>query len=143
MKTDLDFLKGYDTVIYGSFATGEFRKGSDIDVAVITKIHDRETNIEILKHLLGKAPEIYDIRIFELLSLKLKASVIDNFIVLYGDRPDISEYFYHYRKLWADCKHRIDAGYHRSYKDQINAIRRFERIKKRSSELTACTATQQ
>ncbi len=55
------------------------------------------------------APAVYDIRVFELLPLKIKASVMGNYIVLYGKLPEISEYFYHYRKLWDDCKHRVEA----------------------------------
>ena len=136
IKSDLDFLKDYDTIIFGSFVTGEFREGSDIDIAVINRIRDNEANIKILKSLLGKAPEIYDIRIFELLSLTVRASIMDNFIVLYGDGPDISEYFYfHHRKEWDDCKHRIEEGYYTSYKEQVKAIQRFKEIKKRAPHL--------
>ncbi len=136
IKSDLDFLKDYDTIIFGSFVTGEFREGSDIDIAVITRIRDNDANIKTLKSLLGKAPEIYDIRIFELLSLTVRASIMDNFIVLYGDGPDISEYFYfHHRKEWDDCKHRIEEGYYTDYKEQVKAIQRFKEIKKRAPHL--------
>ena len=136
IKRDLDFLKDYDTIIFGSFATGEFRKGSDIDIAVVTRIKDDDANIKTLKTLIGKAPEIYDIRIFELLSLTVRASIMDNYIVLYGDGPDISEYFYfHHRKEWDDCKHRIEEGYYTSYKEQVKAIQRFKEIKKRAPHL--------
>ena len=38
IKSDLDFLKDYDTIIFGSFVTEEFREGSDIDIAVVTGI---------------------------------------------------------------------------------------------------------
>ncbi len=136
IKSDLNFLKDYDTIIFGSFATGEFREGSDIDIAVITGKKDNEANIKTLKSLVGKASEIYDIRIFELLSLKVRASVMDNYLVLYGDGPEISEYFYfHHRKEWDDCKHRIEEGYYTSYKEQISAIKRFKEIKKRAPHL--------
>ena len=124
IKNDLDFLKDYDTIIFGSFVTGEFRERSDIDIAVVTGIRYGKKNIKTLKNLLGKAPEIYDIRIFELLSLKVRASIMDNYLVLYGDGHEISEYFYfHHRKEWDDCKHRIEEGYYTSYKEQVSAIR--------------------
>ena len=122
IKSDLDFLKDYDTIIFGSFVNEEFRKGSDIDIAVVTGIKDNDANIKTFKSLLGKVPEIYDICIFELLPLKVRASIMDNYIVLYGDGPEISEYFYfHHRKEWDDCKHRIEEGYYTSYKEQVSA----------------------
>jgi predicted nucleotidyltransferase len=136
IKDDLAFLKGYDLVIFGSYVTGDFREGSDIDIALITRINDYERNLNILKSLIGRAPAVYDIRIFELLPLKIKASVMDNYILLYGTLPDISEYFYHCRKLWDDCKHRVAAGYFGSYREQIAAIQRFKRFKNRLPQIT-------
>lgn len=29
---------------------------------------------------------------------------MDKYIVLFGDKLEISEYFYHFRKLWKDSK---------------------------------------
>ena len=136
IKSDLDFLKDYDTIIFGSFVNEEFRKGSDIDIAVVTGIKDNDANIKTFKSLLGKVPEIYDICIFELLPLKVRASIMDNYIVLYGDGPEISEYFYfHHRKEWDDCKHRIEEGYYTSYREQVSAIKRFKEIKERAPHL--------
>ncbi|MCX8207850.1 MAG: nucleotidyltransferase domain-containing protein [Methanothrix sp.] len=39
---DLQFLKNREVVACGSYVTGEFRVGSDIDIAVITRSMDRE-----------------------------------------------------------------------------------------------------
>lgn len=129
IKDDLAFLRGYDVVVFGSSVIGEFRAGSDIDIALITRIEDYEKNLDILKSFIGRAPAVYDIRVFELLPLKIKASVMDHYIVLCGALPDISEYFYQYRKLWDDCKHRVAAGYFGSYREQVAAIQRFKRLK--------------
>ncbi|HEO65254.1 MAG TPA: nucleotidyltransferase domain-containing protein [Spirochaetes bacterium] len=123
IKKDLTFLKDYEVVLYGSHVTGEARVGSDIDVAVITRIKNRDKNVELLKSFIGKTTPVYDIRIFELLPLKLKASMMDDYIALYGEELEISEYFYYYRKLWNDQKHRIIGGYHKSYKEKIAAMR--------------------
>ena len=136
IKDDLAFLRGYDVVVFGSSVTGDFRAGSDIDIALITRIVDYERNLDILKSFIGRAPTVYDIRVFELLPLKIKASVMDNYIALYGALPDISEYFYHYRKLWDDCKHRVAAGYFGSYREQVAAINRFKRFKNRLPQIT-------
>ncbi|MEA1905489.1 MAG: nucleotidyltransferase domain-containing protein [Euryarchaeota archaeon] len=136
IKNDLAFLRGYDVVVFGSSVTGEFRAGSDIDIALITRINDYEKNLDILKSFIGRAPVVYDIRVFELLPLKIKASVMDHYIILCGALPDISEYFYHYRKLWDDCKHRVAAGYFGSYREQVAAIQRFKRFKNRLPQIT-------
>ncbi|GBE55188.1 MAG TPA: nucleotidyltransferase domain-containing protein [Euryarchaeota archaeon] len=123
IKKDLTFLKDYEVVLYGSYVTEEARVGSDIDVAVITRIKDRDKNVELLKSFIGKTIPVYDIRIFELLPLKLKASMMDDYLVLYGEELEISEYFYYYRKLWNDQKHRIIGGYHKNYKEKTAAMR--------------------
>lgn len=123
IREDLKFLKDCETILYGSYVTRESREGSDIDVAVITRIRDRGKNIELLNSFIGKTKPVYDIRIFELLPLKLKASAMGDYLVLYGDELEISEYFYHYRKQWEDQKHRIIGGYHKSYKDKIAAMK--------------------
>lgn len=123
IRRDLQFLKNHEAVIYGSYVTGEFREGSDIDVAVITRSRDTEKNLDLLRSLIGMARPVYDIRIFELLPLKVKASVMSDYVVLYGDEPEISEYFYMYRKLWDDQKRRILEGYFESYRESIDAIR--------------------
>lgn len=126
IKEDLMFLKDYEVVLYGSHVSGGFRPDSDIDVAVITRIKDSDKNLELLKGFIGKTKPTYDIRVFELLPLKLKASALEDYRVLYGDELEISEYFYQYRKLWSDQKHRILGGYYKSYKEKIEAIKSSE-----------------
>ncbi len=128
IRGDLEFLNKYEVIIYGSYAAQEFREGSDIDIAVITRKRDGSENLKLLKSFLGKAEAIYDIRIFELLPLRLQASAISNYIVLFGSELEISEYFYLYRKLWVDCKHRMTENQFKSYKEKIEAMRRFERL---------------
>ncbi|MCZ7394534.1 MAG: nucleotidyltransferase domain-containing protein [Candidatus Methanoperedens sp.] len=123
IKNDLKLLKDYEVILFGSFVSGEFREGSDIDVAVITRSKDNDRNLELLKSFMGKARPIYDIRIFELLPLKLKASAVGCYSVLYGDELEISEYFYEFRKQWDDQKHRIMGGYFGSYREKIAAMK--------------------
>ena len=136
IKSDLALLRGYDVIIFGSYTTGDFREGSDIDIAIITRNNDYGRNLDILKSFIGMAPVMYDIRVFELLPLKIKASVMDNYIVLYGKLPEISEYFYHYRKLWDDCKRRVAAGHFGSYREQVAAIQRFRRFRNRTCSIS-------
>lgn len=65
--------------------------------------------------------------VLELSPLKVKASVFSNYIVLIGDEPEISEYFYHWRKMWNGVKHRIT--YHSNYREKMEAIERGKRLK--------------
>ncbi|WP_290723456.1 nucleotidyltransferase domain-containing protein [Archaeoglobus sp.] len=51
VREDLRAISDFEAVIFGSYVTGEFREGSDIDVAVITRIRDRKKNVEIQKKL--------------------------------------------------------------------------------------------
>lgn len=54
---------------------------------------------------------VYDIRVFELLPLKVKVTALSDYEILFGDEPSISEYFYRFRKQWEDQKRRILSGY--------------------------------
>jgi len=125
IRDDLKPLSEFEVVLFGSYVTGEFREGSDIDVAVITRKRDFKENVQILKYLLGKVKPIYDVRIFELLPLKVKASVIDDYIVVFGDELEISEYFYYWRKFCEDFRRR--QYYCESYKEKLEAVRRGKR----------------
>lgn len=119
--------QGYWAVVYGSYARGENTMRSDIDVAVITRVKDNSENMKIWWKLLGKAPSIYDIRIFELLPLYIKMEVIENHIVIFGDEIELSEYFYFYRKLWKDQQHRIKENQFKNIKEKIKALERFHK----------------
>lgn len=90
-------------------------------------INDRNRCIKIWKGLLGRAPPVYDIRIFELLPLQIKISVIENYEVIFGNHLDLSEYFYIFRKLWNDTKHRIEENRFGSAKEQIEIIEQYRR----------------
>ncbi|MEM3893613.1 MAG: nucleotidyltransferase domain-containing protein [Thermofilum sp.] len=129
IKRDLRALSSFEAVVFGSYVTGEFREGSDIDVAVITRLRDQDKNLEIQRSLIGRFKPIYDVRVFELLPLKVKASIIDDYIVLFGDELEISEYFYYWRKVWEDEKHRIE--YHRSLEEKLEAIERGRKLKEK------------
>ncbi len=126
IKEDLKPLAEYEVVVFGSYVSGEYRQGSDIDIAVITRTRDERKNISTLKELFTRVSSVYDLRIFELLPLKVKASVMENYTVVFGDEGEISEYFYHWRKLWDDVKYRI--SYHKSHKEKLMALERGKRI---------------
>jgi uncharacterized protein len=131
IKNDLSFISDYEVIIFGSYANKKADNRSDIDIAVITREKDRNRCMEIWKGILGKAPGIYDIKIFELLPLHIKASLTRNYEVVFGNRLDISEYFYDFRKLWNDMKYRFKENQFLSTKEKILALNRYRRSRKR------------
>ncbi len=127
IREDLKALSDYEVVVFGSYVEGGFGERSDIDVAVITRMRDQEELIKFQKELIGKFPPLYDVRVFELLPLRIKASVIENYRVLFGDPLEISEYFYFWRKMWNDVKRRVE--YHENFREKIRAIERGRRLR--------------
>ena len=134
IKNDLSLLKDYEVVLFGSYASGKADIRSDIDIAIITREKDRKKAMELWKKALGKAPDNYDIKIFELLPLHIKASIFKNYKVIFGNRLDISEYFYEFRKLWNDMKYRFEENQFKSGKEKIMALERY----RRSSRISTC-----
>ncbi len=108
IRKDLSFLYGREVVLFGSYVTGDFGPRSDIDVAIITRLQDRREMMDIRMEVSGRAPEGYDIQVFEQLPLVIKGSIIENFEVLFGNPLDIGMYFYHIRKIWEDFRYRME-----------------------------------
>ncbi|NOZ82550.1 MAG: nucleotidyltransferase domain-containing protein [Euryarchaeota archaeon] len=114
-------------VLYGSVLTEHFMPGrSDIDVALVTM--KREGNLEVFRRVLGLVnPERYDVRVFELLPLYLKAEVIRNYAVVFGDEGELGEYFYFWRKL---CRHFELRDERASVESITEGRRRLERLRR-------------
>lgn len=116
----------YEVVLFGSYAEGGAKPDSDIDLAIITRNHNNNENMHLQKELLGLFPFEYDLRIFELLPINIKISIITNYRVIFGDPLEISEYFYRYRILWNDCKHRYIDNQYSSHKEQLEIIQNLK-----------------
>lgn len=56
----------------------------------------------------GKAPDRYDLRVFELLPIHVQAEVVQRHSVVFGDPREIGEYFYPIRRRWNDVRHRYE-----------------------------------
>ncbi len=108
IRNDLSFLSDKEVVLFGSFVTGECGPRSDIDVAIIARSHEGSKVHNIRIEAVGRAPECYDIQVFEALPLVLKGSIIENYEVLFGDPLEIGMYFYRVRKAWEDYMHRVE-----------------------------------
>ncbi|MDI6721802.1 MAG: nucleotidyltransferase domain-containing protein [Candidatus Aenigmarchaeota archaeon] len=115
-------MSKFEAVIFGSYADNNFTPLSDIDIAIITRETDPKKNANIWKNALRKAKSVYHINIFELLPLHVKSGIMDNYIVVFGDRLEISEYFYHFRNLWDDEKHRCYSNQFGSLKEKMKKM---------------------
>ena len=128
IRRELSPLKNYWVVIYGSYTREDYDSRSDIDVAVITRVRDFRRNIKIWWEILGTVPSYYDVRIFELLPLNIKMEVFKEYIVVFGDPIDISEYFYRYYRIWKDMKHRVIKNKFWSVKEILDGIKRVKKL---------------
>lgn len=140
IKNDLKKLEKFDVVVYGSYVKEKTMR--DIDIAVITKIRDKDENLKIWGDIIGRFPQLYDIKIFELLPLTIKVNIMNNFKVIFGNMLDISEYFYFYRKLWNDQKYRIEKNRFKSYKEKICAMERWKMLKLNNNDKKLSLRTQ-
>lgn len=129
IKKDLDFCSNYWAVLYGSFVKDDFiLNRSDVDVAIITKVKDKESNSKLWMSLLEKNTPSYDIKIFELLPLFLKIEIIESYYVLFGDPLEISEYFYKYRSIWKEMVGRYKSNQFISIQEKISLLENQKKI---------------
>ena len=111
IKRDFSLLDREDILailLYGSLVKDENHSRSDIDICIVApQCQQRE---ELLKEIYRKIDvytKKYDVRIFERLPLYLQITIImDHEIIYTKDIYELYEYFYFFRKLWDDQKHR-------------------------------------
>ena len=129
IQVDLVSLKNkYEVVLFGSQVSGGARPNSDYDVAVISRLKDAKANISLQKDLIGNFSLKYDIRVFELYPINIQISIIHNYKVIFGNNLEISEYFYYFRKLWNDSKHRILDNQFTSHKERLVIKEKIENL---------------
>lgn len=112
IKKDFGFLKSkirrneIDSVLlYGSYAKNEQTKRSDIDICVVApKVKDVKKQAKLIGTIWQNInANKYDVRQFEALPLYIKIDIIKNHKVIFSkDIPELSYYFYFFRKLWMD-----------------------------------------
>ena len=107
-KKDLAFLQDnvLGVLIYGSWATGESHEKSDIDICIVAP--SAEDKIALWREAIAKIrDDRYDLRVFELMPIYLRMAVIEQGVVVYSrDVLELYEYFYPFRRIWEDQKHR-------------------------------------
>lgn len=112
IKKDFQFLEKdiLGVLVYGSYAKEGLTPRSDIDICLVigkpsTPREMRKTLSEVWKHV-NINKKNYDVKVFEELPLRVKIGVIEEGRIVIGKKLDIYEYFYKFRKMWDDQKHR-------------------------------------
>ena len=114
LQKEFEFIKDevFGILLYGSYAKETADSRSDIDICLI-KPNDRGILTKVFKKIGAR----FDVKIFEDLPLFVKMGIIGNYRVIYGDEPQISYYFYGFRKNWNDMRYRIMSNKFRSLSD--------------------------
>lgn len=112
-----NFCRG--VILFGSHDRGDQTKRSDVDICIVSP--SEGTLNRVYSKLGGK----YDIHVFEELPLYLKMEIVENCKILYGDKDSLSEYFYFYRKLWKDMKHRIRENEFKDIEERMKYRRKW------------------
>lgn len=103
ISRDFNFLKShlYGIILFGSYADDSYTIRSDIDICLIA---GRKNVKEIFNMFLAEdVTEKYDIKIFEMLPLYMKAEVLENAVIVWtDDEPEMSYYLYRWRRLIED-----------------------------------------
>ncbi len=92
-------------MLYGSYLNASDTNRSDIDICIIAPNEEGSDLLSFIwsNKVLGR----YDIRLFTELPLYIKIQVIkDGKLIYSSNKYDLYEYFYFFRKLWEDQKHR-------------------------------------
>ena len=122
LKNEFEFIRCEveGVILYGSKAKGSADERSDVDICIV-----RPQNRNVLGRIYSKLGDKYDIKIFEDLPLYLKLDVIGNYKVILGSEPDISYYFYGFRKLGQDMRNRMLANRFNSVREMVRARKRW------------------
>ena len=126
MEEDFSWVRKDERILavllFGSKVEEEDHAKSDFDIAVVVPgasnfyydckgVSDEEVSSgEVLRKVFRRVNTVsknYDVHIFEELPLKVQIDIIQDHEVIYtSDELGMFEYFYNYRKLWDDQKHR-------------------------------------
>jgi len=94
-------------LLYGSYSKNKNSNRSDIDICIVAPNEDLHQLISFVLQNINVAANKYDIRLFNELPLYIKIHIIEDGILVYSHNElDLYEFFYIYRKLWEDQKHR-------------------------------------
>ena len=107
-------------LLFGSRARLEDVERSDIDICIVRPVSD-EVLTGIERTFGGK----YDIKVFENLPLYIQIEIIRDHRTLHGDEIQLSEYFYRFRRLWADMALRVEYNRFSSIEERMMLRKRW------------------
>lgn len=94
-------------LLFGSSIINQDTNRSDIDICVVAPDEDIYDLLAFITKNINVVKKKYDIRFFSELPLFIKIQIIEDGILVYSpSKYDLYEFFYFYRKIWADQKHR-------------------------------------
>ncbi len=94
-------------LLYGSYLRDKETSRSDIDIGIVAPNEDIDQLISFILQNINVSSKKYDVRVFQELPLYIKIQVIEKGELIYSPNElDLYEYFYLFRKLWNDQKHR-------------------------------------
>ncbi len=122
LKNDFEFISRdvSGVLLYGSHAKGSADRRSDIDICIV-----KPQSSKVMERIFAKLGNKYDVKVFEDLPVYVKMEVIGNYKVIFGSEPDISYFFYGFRKLGQDMKNRILANRFSSAREMVTARKRW------------------
>ncbi len=94
-------------LLYGSYSKCKNINRSDIDICIVAPNEDLHQLLSFILQNINVSAKKYDVRIFKELPLYIKIHVIEDGLLIYSsNKLDLYEFFFIYRKLWNDQKHR-------------------------------------
>jgi len=94
-------------LLFGSYSKSKNTNRSDIDICVVAPKEDLHKLLSFILQNINVEANKYDIRIFNELPLYIKIHIIEDGLLIYSsNKLDLYEFFFIYRKLWDDQKHR-------------------------------------
>ena len=94
-------------LLYGSYSKSKNINRSDIDICIVAPNEDLHQLLSFILQNVNVSAKKYDVRIFNELPLYIKIHIIEDGLLIYSsNKLDLYEFFFIYRKLWSDQKHR-------------------------------------
>ena len=94
-------------LLFGSYSKSQNTNRSDIDICIVAPNEEPYQLISFILQNINVDSNKYDIRLFNELPLYIKIHIIEDGIIIYSsNKLNLYEFFFIYRKLWDDQKHR-------------------------------------
>jgi predicted nucleotidyltransferase len=111
LEAEFDFLKGTHGVLavllFGSEARDK-KTGRDSDICIVAPAGQCSAVMAEVYRRMDTGRKKYDVYCFEELPLYMRWEIIGNHKIIWArDKGELYEYFYYFRKLYDDQKHRM------------------------------------